>query len=324
MAIITKTTRVGQNFATAQIIIACMMILSWLWLLNSECQGNVGSLYTQFSYVPWDPSQKIPLKIWSTTKSRNLPTALEDAVASWKLLNPSVSWQLDEDEDVLLFLKQEIGGELWETVQRFMNQGCPAVMIADIWRYAILYRYGGIYSDVDVVCKQPVHTWLPPSKPIAGIPPVEYQKMALDSCSILIGLENDFHFCQWTFASVPGHPILKRALELIIERGKDGLVLENKDFVHYHTGPAIFTAAIINITFPDSAVSHAKEAWTRLWSAPSIRQRLNACFVGASFFNEDVVQNLYASQWIHGVENKSFSSWLSDVNTLIHANKLTS
>ena len=27
------------------------------------------------------------------------------------------------------------------------------VMKADLWRYCIIYKYGGIYSDTDTVCK---------------------------------------------------------------------------------------------------------------------------------------------------------------------------
>ena len=28
-----------------------------------------------------------------------------------------------------------------------------AVMKADLWRYCVIYKYGGIYADADTVCK---------------------------------------------------------------------------------------------------------------------------------------------------------------------------
>ena len=33
------------------------------------------------------------------------------------------------------------------------------VMRADMWRYLILHKYGGVYLDGDVACKKPIDTW---------------------------------------------------------------------------------------------------------------------------------------------------------------------
>merc|ERR1719183_2089415 len=33
------------------------------------------------------------------------------------------------------------------------------VMRADMWRYLILYQYGGVYFDLDVECLTPIDTW---------------------------------------------------------------------------------------------------------------------------------------------------------------------
>ena len=35
-------------------------------------------------------------------------------------------------------------------------------MRADMWRYAILYAFGGIYADIDVLALHPMEQWLPP------------------------------------------------------------------------------------------------------------------------------------------------------------------
>lgn len=317
--------RPSVKYALPQIIVACMILLTFLWKWQSDLHGGLADKGPQFAQVAWDPRQTIPLKIWSTIKSRSLSQTLKKTVASWKQLNPSVSWQLDTDQDILHFLEHDIGGDLWGTVKRFMDQDAPAVMLADIWRYAILYKFGGVYSDIDVVCKQPLHVWLPPSHTIDSIPSREYQNMTFDSCSILIGLENDIHFCQWTFASAPGHPILQRTLELIIHRGRHGISFENEDFVHYHTGPAVFTTAIIDVLFQNFPVNYSRNAiqsFRDVWNMPDVqyhvRSTLKACIVGTSFFKNDVAQNLYASQWSDDEINGSFSSWVQDVHKIIH------
>ena len=55
------------------------------------------------------------------------------------------------------------------------------VMKADFWRYCVMFVEGGIYSDLDTEIFVPINKW-----PI--------QKEA----KIVIGIENELMFCQWT------------------------------------------------------------------------------------------------------------------------------
>jgi alpha 1,6-mannosyltransferase len=73
------------------------------------------------------------------------------------------------------------------------------VMKTDIWRYAILYAFGGIYSDIDTAANIPVHHWLPPAKDGAYWPPNGDGSISLtwDDCSLLTGLEVDEVFNQF-------------------------------------------------------------------------------------------------------------------------------
>jgi hypothetical protein len=66
-------------------------------------------------------------------------------------------------------------------------------------RYAILYANGGIYSDLDTSCKKPISQWLPPRDNAAAGLPMEKQYIDTkwEDCPLVIGLENDVHFCQW-------------------------------------------------------------------------------------------------------------------------------
>ena len=49
--------------------------------------------------------------------------------------------------------------------------------------------------------------------------------------------EHDRHFCQWVIASVADHPVLRRVVQLIVERAKRGIDQSTEEFVHIHTGP---------------------------------------------------------------------------------------
>jgi hypothetical protein len=121
-------------------------------------------------------------------------------------------------------------------------------MRADFWRYAILYAEGGVYADVDTRCLRGMAHWfedlsnLPGSIPEAMVgrwPSMRpaYNELGWEGCKAVIGLENGVHFCQWTIATVPAHPVLRRVLEMIVERARLGIHLDHEHFVHEHTGP---------------------------------------------------------------------------------------
>ncbi len=101
-----------------------------------------------------------------------------------------------------------------------------AVMRADIWRYAVVYVNGGVYADIDAECITPLDSWLD------------------GDAEVVLAVENDFHFCQWTFAAMPGARLLETCLELVVERWRAGIDTSRKHFVHYHTGPALWTEAV--------------------------------------------------------------------------------
>jgi hypothetical protein len=63
----------------------------------------------------------------------------------------------------------------------------------------VLYAKGGVYADFDTECDAPLSAWLPPVDGGADGLPLEKQYKSLEwsHCPILIGLENNQHFCQW-------------------------------------------------------------------------------------------------------------------------------
>lgn len=66
---------------------------------------------------------------------------------NWKKLNPEYEIKLYDDEMIKLFLLKEYG-ELYKNIFEFLKDG---PIKADFWRICILYKKGGIYSDIDNV-----------------------------------------------------------------------------------------------------------------------------------------------------------------------------
>jgi len=65
----------------------------------------------------------------------------------WKLLNPDYDIQLYSDEMIRAFLLESYG-ELFANIFDYLLDG---PIKSDFWRLCILYKNGGIYSDIDNV-----------------------------------------------------------------------------------------------------------------------------------------------------------------------------
>ena len=162
-----------------------------------------------------------------------------------------------------------------------------------MWRYAVVYAQGGVYADVDTDCVKPISSWLRPE------------------CDILIGLENDVHFCQWTFAAIPRSPYLKSVLQLIVERldFQKGLNITDGDFVHHYTGPGVFTNGIgralaERLKLPSHSVTWSPRQWMEYLRRIGGAKSHGICLEDQDFFGGNNVQNIYASQ-------QSFPGWKS-------------
>jgi mannosyltransferase OCH1-like enzyme len=98
------------------------------------------------------------------------------------------------------------------------------VMKADLWRYCIIYYYGGIYADADTICK---------------INP----NIFINNSLLTIVPENETHLCQWTFSAPKNSPILKTIIDLSVERILN-TPIKGEHITHYLTGPGLFTDGI--------------------------------------------------------------------------------
>jgi len=170
----------------------------------------------------------IPQIIWQTAKSHNPPPAARKVMNTWKVKNPLSRWkrELLDDDELLTFIKRHFDQRV---VDAFIKLPLP-VMRTDFFRVAVMLHEGGIYADVDVECIEPIQKW---------------DNGAIHRCSVIIGMENDHHICNWGFASQQGHLLFQKAVDLSISRFVDAEIDLNQDhFVHFVTGPAMLTHAL--------------------------------------------------------------------------------
>lgn len=165
----------------------------------------------------------IPKIIWQTYKIdyESLPEYIKDLCDTWSENNPDYLVNYMSDNDIRDFIKTEFDND----IVKIFDQVPVGVMRGDMFRYLIILNKGGVYADIDTVCQLPCDTWVQEDK------------------DFIVAPEHDMNFCQWTFAANAGNNIIKSVVELMISR------LSNpdysmKNFVHYHTGPSMFTDGI--------------------------------------------------------------------------------
>lgn len=162
----------------------------------------------------------IPKYIFQTFKTKKLPLITRWHIWNMKRQNPEYEYFLYDDQDIQEFFNKDFPDEYLKAY----NQLTIGAAKADFFRYAILYKKGGVYLDIDSGMSSPL------------------KKLILPTDVALISKERHVYlYCQWALIFDKDHPFLKRTLELVLDN------IQTHRFpndVHATTGPTVFTKAI--------------------------------------------------------------------------------
>jgi len=92
----------------------------------------------------YESKPAIPLKIYQTWRTKELPEKMRENVERLKSQNPDFEYHLFDDEDCRKFIQENFE----EDVSNAYDKIIPGAYKADLWRYCILYINGGIYLDI--------------------------------------------------------------------------------------------------------------------------------------------------------------------------------
>jgi mannosyltransferase OCH1-like enzyme len=90
----------------------------------------------------------IPLHIYQTWHNRNIPEKMRESVDTLKAQNPELIHHLFDDNDCREFIADNFNEEVVNAYDSLI----PGAYKADLWRYCILYKKGGVYMDVKYKC----------------------------------------------------------------------------------------------------------------------------------------------------------------------------
>ena len=201
------------------------------------------------------PYQKqIPKIIHQTYRTANLPSRLQYYVQTWRELNPGWEVRFYDDQACLDFVTQHFPQylEAYVSLPKSVEQ-------SDFFRYLIIYKFGGVYTDIDTECKAPLDDILMPTDTMV----VGWEH---DSSSSAMALKDHYvrtmQVLQWTFMAAPGHPALLDICEFI-KSNYDRKFSDNanRDTLE-KTGPGIFTDTVLKHAWAQPPLNtDGEQAW---------------------------------------------------------------
>ena len=163
-------------------------------------------------------ARKIPRIIHVSMRSRCIPRDIDMFMDRWKVQFPDYSIFFHDDDAVKRLIHQEWAEfpDLHRAMQCVKYKGA---MTIDIWRVLILYKYGGLYSDID--------NWAMDTFNETVIEP---------DLSALFFSDAWSRPSQWFMATEPRHPMMYMAMNQIISNVLDMKRIFNPKVV-FVTGP---------------------------------------------------------------------------------------
>jgi hypothetical protein len=191
--------------------------------------------------------REIPKLIHQTYKNRDLGPEIVRNIASLRLLNPGWTYHFYDEDDCVAFIRNEYGAEVLDYYQRIGKEYGAAR--ADLFRYLLIYRLGGVYLDLKSGASKPLDEVLLPDDAYLLSQWHNEGGSVFDGWGIHRELRHiaGGEYQQWFIIAAPGHPFLKAVIENVlsnIDRYIPGLHRTGAHAVFRVTGPIAYTLAI--------------------------------------------------------------------------------
>ena len=213
-------------------------------ILNAVCSGKWTTSQIQNVHNPESHSTstyKIPRIVHQTSKSRCVTPAFFELTNQWKF--PGWSYYFHDDDAMERLLQIEFP-EFAHLSSVIRNCATNGTIKADIWRYLVLYVYGGVYADLDAV---------PGTFDGDTISPDDEGFFVVEQYHIL---------SQWFMAVRPRHPLMYYAIQHALTNLMDTNDIHKIDAAR-QTGPHALHSALIDFVrdaggFVDSIIPGVK------------------------------------------------------------------
>jgi inositol phosphorylceramide mannosyltransferase catalytic subunit len=164
----------------------------------------------------------IPKIIHQTWKTTEIPQAWQESIPSWQRHHPGWRHILWTDAD----LERFIAGQYPWFMDTYRDYPM-AIQRVDAARYFILHEYGGLYSDLDIICTGSFDFLL--------------------SCKVVLPKTEPIGFSNDLMMAEPGHPFFRQVIDCLAEahgRYSRHPLLLSHFRVMFSTGPLYLTRQV--------------------------------------------------------------------------------
>ena len=198
-----------------------------------------------------DDLNLVPFIIYQTWHSKELPPKMSACVEKLKKDNPEFEHHLYDDEDCRAFIKENYDSSVLQAYDSLV----PGAYKADLWRYCVIYKTGGVYLDIKFQCEpgfslkeltKDYETFIL-DRPYGDLTmPIDVNLSILNSPTFYENLpkytdgtwENkQIGLYNAVIASASGNPVLYECIQQVVKNVKNKIYGYNP---LYPTGPGLF------------------------------------------------------------------------------------
>ena len=148
---------IQQRFAFSRYVYLCVYILFTVYFTHVRpfygILAAIGFILYDNALTTYkegfSETGEIPRVIYQTWVSKNLPPKMADCVDRLKKANPEFEYRLFDDADCRAFIRDNYEADVLTAYDTLT----PGAFKADLWRYCVLYKGGGVYLDIKFQCE---------------------------------------------------------------------------------------------------------------------------------------------------------------------------
>lgn len=183
----------------------------------------------------------IPKIIHQTFKTKLLPQELQEIVTGLREQNPNCEYRFYDDLDCISYIEKNYDKKTLTTYLKINPK--LGMARADLFRYLLMYKEGGIYLDIKSTTVGELHKMLLPTDTFVGC-----HWLSRENASLLIYALGEFE--NWNIICSPNHPILKAVIEEVKYNINNYIDMSYRTYdnvVLMTTGPIAYSQAILKV-----------------------------------------------------------------------------
>lgn len=177
---------------------------------------HIASRTSQFQYS--HDHGPIPRIVWQTNYTNKVTLPILTTIKFNQILSQGYEYMYVSTLDRKLFIQEHFPGETFDLYSR-LNIGAAQ---ADLWRLLVLYKFGGVYMDIDSYLVWPL------------------EKLLSGNTNELFLRYKCGRFTNYFIAAAPKSKVLKALIKEVISRIKS----HSSNSVYHITGPDIFDSLL--------------------------------------------------------------------------------